>query len=107
MADWNQAQPLSDATNGITSTGPPKDEAMVKAARDAGWTEPTAYNYNDGENNVHTDEPLWAHKKGRYEWKEEYGNVGPEVPELEKELFHDELINRQGLKFDKLAHSVL
>lgn len=103
MADWNQAEPLADATNGTKSTGPPQNETMLKAAREAGWAERTPYKYDDADNNDHADQPLWAHKKGRYEWKEEYGDVGPEVPQLEKELFHDEFINRQGLKFDKYA----
>ena len=34
--------------------------------------------------------------KGTTVWKEEYGDVGPEVPELEKQLFEDEHIMRIG-----------
>ncbi|QSS64054.1 DEAD-box protein [Histoplasma capsulatum] len=37
-----------------------------------------------------------------YEWKEEYGDVGPRNEELEKMLFHDEYLNRAGNKFDRL-----
>jgi ATP-dependent RNA helicase DDX3X len=31
---------------------------------------------------------------------EEYGDIGPPNPELEEMLFHNEYINRVGIKFE-------
>jgi hypothetical protein len=52
-------------------------------------------------NDIAPDIPLWAASAAKYEWKEEYGDVGPEVPELEKILFGDVFRNRQGASFDQ------
>jgi hypothetical protein len=35
-----------------------------------------------------------------YEWKEEYGDIGPRFEALEKELFGSEFHVRTGIKFD-------
>ena len=43
--------------------------------------------------------PEWAAGAAKYEWKDEYGNVGPAHPELEKILFHNDSIARQGIMF--------
>ena len=42
----------------------------------------------------------WAASAERYEWLEEYGDVAPEFPELERQLFHNEHITRPGARFD-------
>ncbi|EED13725.1 DEAD/DEAH box RNA helicase, putative [Talaromyces stipitatus ATCC 10500] len=44
----------------------------------------------------------WASNARKYEWKEDYGDVGPEDEELEKILFRNEFLNRVGVKFDNL-----
>ena len=36
-----------------------------------------------------TDVPQWSSQGRKYEWKGDYGEVGPEDPELEKILFDD------------------
>ena len=81
-----------------------KDE-FLKKARDAGWTETTAFNYEEfqrtGGNN--TD----YHGASRvYEWNEEYGEVGPESPELEHMLFGGEFVMRRGEHNEHLDLSV-
>ncbi|TVY81426.1 ATP-dependent RNA helicase ded1, partial [Lachnellula suecica] len=38
-----------------------------------------------------------------YEWKEEYGDVGPEFPELEKQLFGSANHVKAGIRFDQVA----
>lgn len=35
-----------------------------------------------------------------YEWKEEYGDIGPRFEDLEKHLFGSEFHVRTGIKFD-------
>lgn len=42
------------------------------------------------------DLPQWASGEARYEWNDEYGDVGPAFPELEKILFGDEDHVRAG-----------
>ena len=42
------------------------------------------------------DVPLWASNAVRYEWDDEFGDVGPRHPELEKQLYRDQYTNRAG-----------
>ncbi|MCJ1285908.1 hypothetical protein MMC26_005250 [Xylographa opegraphella] len=42
------------------------------------------------------DVPLWASNAVKYEWNDEFGDVGPRHPELEKQLFRDQYTNRAG-----------
>ena len=42
------------------------------------------------------DVPIWAASATKYEWKDEYGDVAPRIPELELQLFNHDFINRQG-----------
>jgi ATP-dependent RNA helicase DDX3X len=94
-----------------------RDPAAANAAREKGWVEPEQYDYAkytagpplpkiEEEGSFEAagepqDVPEWAHKAAKYEWKDEYGDVGPEIPELEEELFRSDFINRQGLKLNK------
>lgn len=121
MGDWEQetktaALPESMyavETNGYDTSAPPvhqRDEAKVQAAREAGWVEAedpdvaagTSTNPSNalwlGDND--DTAPAWMHKAAKYEWKEEYGDVGPEVPELEKLLYGSQLRVRKGGRFD-------
>lgn len=43
----------------------------------------------------------WANKAPVYEWKDEYGDVGPRFEDLEKQLFGYENHVRQGIQFDR------
>ncbi|TVY86315.1 ATP-dependent RNA helicase, partial [Lachnellula willkommii] len=45
----------------------------------------------------------WASNAVVYEWREEYGDVGPRFPDLEKQLFGSEFHVRQGIEFKKIA----
>ena len=47
------------------------------------------------------DTPVWATNAVKYEWNDEYGDIGPAHPELEKQLFRNEHITRQGDKIHK------
>jgi ATP-dependent RNA helicase DDX3X len=42
----------------------------------------------------------WAGKGALYEWKDDYGDVGPRFEALEKQLFHSEYHVRTGIKFE-------
>ncbi|ETI27608.1 hypothetical protein G647_00057 [Cladophialophora carrionii CBS 160.54] len=117
------------ANGTATPAGPPKNEEALKAARDAGWVLPIAHNYtskvpvnalNGDESEAQPDAAPaaeaegvedtpksryhtsnWSHDAAKYEWSEEFGDVGPRDEKLEKELFHGEYINRAGAKIEK------
>ena len=95
------------ATNGV---GPAKNVEAAKEARDKGWVEPQEYDYSAAAappagvaEAVDQGAQGWAHNAVKYEWKEDYGEVGPKIPELEEQLFRSEFLNRKGLKFDTLC----
>ena len=121
---------MSVANGAQPSAGPPKNEEAIKAARDAGWVQRQAHNYaatapitvlNGDEDEAEPDaapaaegeagdeDPMtsrhstttWSHDAAKYEWKEEYGDVGPRDEKLEKDLFRGEHINRAGNKLTK------
>ncbi|KAF5014994.1 hypothetical protein F66182_13830 [Fusarium sp. NRRL 66182] len=83
------------------------DQEAANLARDKGWTEPEKYDYSryagpdDPADRPSFDATPWASDARKYEWKEEYGEVGPEDEELEKMLYRHDLINRAGVKFEK------
>lgn len=105
MEDMSSA--LTETTNTAAPVGTIKNEEAHNLAREKGWAEPQDYNYdayNASNKAVAENDALgteWNHNAAKYEWKEEYGDVGPAMPELEHQLFRSEFINRQGLKFDK------
>ena len=62
--------------------------------KEAGWVPRQPFDYSD-------EASTWAADAQRYEWKDEYGDVGPEDPELEKMLFRDEQKMEVGEHIDK------
>lgn len=117
---------ITPSANGtVPPSGPPKNEEAAKLARDQGWVQPTAHNYKatapvnslgggnpqvdtaqvaEGESDEERQSyrtTTWSHDAAKYEWKEEYGDVGPRDERLEKDLFHGEHITRAGAKLDK------
>jgi ATP-dependent RNA helicase DDX3X len=99
------------ALNGVTKVAnnltPAKNKEAHALARDKGWVEPQEFDYDaynasgkvTGTDQVVKDD--WSHNAEKYEWKEEYGDVGPPSADLETQLFRSVFINRQGLKFDR------
>ena len=74
----------------------PTSSAHIKEAREKGWAEPPKYDYEmlqraskPTEENVDANVPEWAANAIKYEWKEDYGDLGPEHPQLEEILFRD------------------
>ncbi|KAH6671917.1 P-loop containing nucleoside triphosphate hydrolase protein [Halenospora varia] len=45
----------------------------------------------------------WAGNAAVYEWKEEFGDVGPEFPQLEKQLFGSEFHVKAGINFQGIT----
>jgi hypothetical protein len=78
---------------------------LVEKARAAGWNETTAFNYEEFQRTGGND-TNWYGSARVYEWKDEYGEVGPEVPELEDILFGGEFVMRQGEHMGALHYNV-
>lgn len=82
-----------------------KNAEAAQRSRDAGWVEPVKYDYDtynaDGKEARDTldpdaELPTWAANATKYEWKDEYGDVGPVSPELEAVLFGRETRVTEG-----------
>ncbi|PTU21840.1 hypothetical protein P175DRAFT_0500719 [Aspergillus ochraceoroseus IBT 24754] len=103
---------LTDVTNEQTN----KNADAATIAREKGWAQPEVYNYEKytaappppadtlAEEVVQESVPEWAAQAAKYEWNDEYGDIGPENPELEEMLFRNEFINRTGLKLGALQN---
>lgn len=86
------------------------DAAAV--AREKGWTAPQQYDYSKYNTTVQplekaaegddiVDLPEWAANAAKYEWRDEFGDIGPPNSELEDMLFRNDWINRTGMKLNK------
>ena len=74
-------------------------QAETKPETPPGWVLPTAYDYTaygKGDNNE------WDSNAHVYEWDGENGDIGPEHPALEAQLFGDpDKRGKQGIDFSK------
>lgn len=75
-------------------------------ARDAGWVETVPVDYNVQQSSRDDDLAHYLKNSAVYEWDDEYGDVGPEVPILEQDLFGGDFRVRQGQHMDKLQFEV-
>ncbi|PWY92862.1 DEAD/DEAH box RNA helicase [Aspergillus heteromorphus CBS 117.55] len=107
VSDMSQAL-MESAGNETT-----KSTEAANVAREKGWVAPEGYDYNkytsvappvqpEGEGDDAL--PEWAGKAAKYEWKDEFGDVGPQNTELEEMLFRNDYINRTGLKIGNLQN---
>ncbi|KXL49529.1 hypothetical protein M433DRAFT_64171 [Acidomyces richmondensis BFW] len=81
-------------------------EDLLTKAKDAGWTEKTAFNYAEFKRQGGKDTD-WHGAAKVYEWKDEYGDVGPRVEKLEKVLFGGEFLMRVGDHLENLEYNVV
>lgn len=93
------------------------DDAPKVKPSERGWDKPTPLDYealqakpsdlltkvaaDDEAEIIDTTEqeienPGWASSAIKYEWKDEYGDLGPEIPELERQLFTKEGSSQMG-----------
>ena len=75
-------------------------------AKDAGWVETVPVDYNVQQTTREDDYAHYLRNSAVYEWDDEYGDVGPEIPELEQDLFGGDFRVRQGQHMDKLQFEV-
>ena len=94
----NSAPVATDAPFETPAVDPEKAAAKaadLSKARDYGWNETTAFNYTQYQQ-VGGDYDDWLGAAKVYEWQDEYGDVAPEVPELEAALYGTEARVTEG-----------
>ena len=104
MPSENGEQALSDMTNTLLAAQISDNKHMNKEAaqkaRDHGWAAQQKFDYESYVSRE-ADPSTWASNAQKYEWKDEYGDVGPEHKELEEILFKNQHIVRKGDDFEK------
>ena len=105
---------LADVTNRVANTQ--LNEDARKRVGERGWAEPQKFDYDAyaaGPNNKGSapapaadedqgrDMQGWAANAVKYEWSDEYGDIGPKHEELEKMLFRDEHQMERGSEFSR------
>ena len=88
------------------STSDDRDKAQE--AKEHGWSAPIPLDYeslmlSNKELRAEGELPSWMANAGTYEWKDEYGEVGPEDEDLEKIIFDPALSANAG-GYLKLIH---
>ena len=103
---------LADVTNKIINVQ--VNEEALERVKEAHWGDRQEYDYEkytEGPRDKtippsEIDQPQgnsssWAANAAKYEWDDEYGDVGPEHEELRQMLFGDEHKMEQGEEFSK------
>lgn len=119
MADWQTTDggvaAAAGDTNGDTSfdttaltgaiTEVEQTEYKTKA-NEAGWADTIPVNYNVQQTTRDEEATRYAADSAVYEWADDYGEVGPEVPELEEQLYNGAFRLRQGNHMNTLQLEV-
>lgn len=118
MADWEKPTvtngesaepPTIDAALDMKSVGGAIDEiaaALKDRAKDAGWVDTIPVDYNIQQTNRDDEQGHYLAHSAVYEWADDYGDVGPEVPALEEQLFGGDFRVRQGDHMSNLQFQV-
>ena len=104
-------QALADVTNKVVNIQ--VNEQALERVKEANWGARQEYDYakyTEGprdkpapasEGDMRGNPPTWAANAAKYEWDDEYGDVGPEHDELKQMLFGDEHKMEQGQELSK------
>lgn len=118
MAEWETTSidvAATDETNGDTSLDTTSltgaiteiEQAEFRSrANEAGWAETVPVKCNIQQNSRDEEATRYAADSAVYEWSDDYGEVGPEVSELEEQLYHGGFRLRQGDHMDNLRYEV-
>ena len=80
--------------------------ALKDRAKDAGWVDTIPVDYNIQQTNRDDGQGHYLAHSAVYEWADDYGDVGPEVPALEEQLFGGDFRVRQGDHMSNLQFQV-
>ena len=111
MAPSDNGAILAEVTTSMGNTTL-DNEAATQRLREHGWVEREKYDYESYNAGTREERealekthevPAWASNAAKYEWKDDYGDVGPEHPQLEAMLFREEHRMQTGIEFNKYA----
>ena len=106
----DMSKALADTTDAHNKEANTQAGDNAARAREQGWAEPEKYNYSayntasrEEREAVEAELGLsdWASNAAKYEWKDEFGDIGPPHPELERQLFHEGTGTHSGILFQK------
>lgn len=80
--------------------------AFKERAQDAGWVATQPVDYSIRQSSRDDEMAHYLAESAVYEWDDEFGDVGPEVPELEEQLFGGHFRVRQGQHMNNLQFEV-
>lgn len=105
---------LADVTNKLAKAQ--VNEAALERVKEANWGAPEGFDYvkyNAGprdktasaseSDQLHGISSNWGANAAKYEWDDDFGDVGPEHDVLKQMLFGDEHKMEQGEEFSKLV----
>ncbi|KAL6713458.1 hypothetical protein ACLMJK_008923 [Lecanora helva] len=111
---------LADVTNKVSDSDIKMENQQ--RVRDASWVEPQKFDYNTynagpkeqrstvaavgTEEAAGTEEdsvPTWAANATKYEWEDDYGEIGPKYDILERQLFGNSTQTEKGSHFSTLT----
>jgi hypothetical protein len=106
------AQPADTTTDNLDMTplagaiSEAETAAFRERAKEAGWVDTQPVDYAVRQSSHDTDMTNYLAHSAVYEWDDEYGDVGPEVPALEQQLFGGDFRVRQGQHMSNLQFEV-
>jgi ATP-dependent RNA helicase DDX3X len=82
--------------------------AALERAKSHGWSEPIPYDYSTADRSAGDGGPesTWLSDAAKYEWSDEFGDVGPANPTLEQELYHGEFLLKAGAHVKALSFKI-
>ena len=112
MSANGDEQALAVVTNKVANVQ--VNEQALERVKEANWGSRQEYDYSkytEGPRDktapapegaaLQGNLPSWAANAAKYEWDDEYGDVGPEHEELKQMLFGDEHKMQQGQELSK------
>jgi ATP-dependent RNA helicase DDX3X len=99
----NNALDMTNVAGALTEA---EKAELKERAQDAGWVATIPVEYDVQQSSRDDDHANYLKHSAVYEWDDEYGDVGPEIPELEQDLFGGDFRVRQGNHMDKLQFEV-
>ena len=101
---------LVDVTNKVSSVQ--LNEVALERVKEANWGTRQEYDYAKYTAGPHDktalasevdqpDAPSWAANAAKYEWNDEYGDIGPDHDVLKEMLFSGDHQMKQGDEFSK------
>jgi ATP-dependent RNA helicase DDX3X len=101
-----QADNTTDTTPTVGGLSEAETVALAERAREAGWVDTVPVNYDVQRSSREDELTHYLQHSAVYEWADEYGDVGPEIPELEEQLFGGDFRVRKGNHMGNLQFEV-